>query len=138
MAIHREFTLTGPDVWARVIDTVRPNAAPAIERGKPLHVIVTSYDADRHDSQIGLYWGVILKRIAEDIPDDDGEFRPAQYWHERLALEFLGMIEWVNPRTNRINRRRRSTARGEISVGDMAKYLTQLQAWGAERGIVWD
>lgn len=104
MAMHREFTLTGRDVWARVVDTIRPNAAPAIERGKPLHGIVASYDADRHDSQIALYWGVILKRIAGDIPDDGGESRPAPYWHERLALEFLGMNESINPPVYRARR----------------------------------
>lgn len=136
--IHREVTLTGPDAWQRVVDAVRPNAQSAIERGHPLHVVVTSVDADRLDEQVSFYWAVVLKRIAEDIPDDNGEFRPSTYWHEKLALEFLGMVEVANKRTGQLHRRRASIARGEITVGGMFNYTTRVQAWAANLGIDWD
>jgi hypothetical protein len=137
--IYADVVLRDPSDWQRVVNAVRPNAQSAIERGKPLHVIVISDDADATDEQRAFYFGIVLKRIADEVPEEDGDLRPVAYWHEKLALEFLGMVETTSQRTGRIHRRRRSVARGEIKVGEMARYITTLQAWAANtHGIEWD
>jgi hypothetical protein len=137
--VYADVVLRGPADWQRVVNAIRPNAGPAVERGKPLHVIVVSSEADATDEQRAFYFSHVLKRIADEVPEEDGDLRPVTYWHEKLALEFLGMVETTSQRTGRIHRRRRSVARGEITVGEMARYITTLQAWAANtHGVEWD
>ncbi len=136
--IYREVTLTGPDAWQRVIDAVKPNAQSAIDRGHPLHIVITSLDSDRTEEQVAFYFGVVLARIAENIPEEDGELRAAAYWHEKLALQYLPMRETRSERTGHIHRARGSVGRGQITVGAMTTYITQCQAWAANLGIDWD
>jgi hypothetical protein len=136
--VYAHVVLRGPDDWQRFMSVVKPNAGPAVERGKPLHAFLVDGDMDRLDIQVAFYWAAVLPRIAEEVPEEDGELRTAVYWHEKLALEFLGMEEYVT-KSGALTKRRKSIARGKISISNMAKYTTRVQAWAATNyAIEWD
>lgn len=135
--IFHAFMLRSPMVWTSVLQVVKAHAQAFIDRGKPLMVIVVSQDHDALDSQRAFWHAVVLPRIAEEVPDDEGELQPATYWHEKLVLEFLGMAETVSE-GGKIRRTRRSTARGKITIGEYADLITRTQAWAAQRGVEWD
>lgn len=137
-AVYAHVVLRGPDDWQRFMSVVKPNAGPAVERGKPLHAFVIDGDMDRLDIRVAFYWTVVMAKIAEEVPAEDGEFRPGPYWHEKLALEFLGMEDHVT-KAGALVRNRRSIARGKITVSEMAKYTTRVQAWAAtNHSVEWD
>lgn len=136
--LYRAFLLTGPGVWRHVVELVKAQARAFIERDKPLLVIVCSQESDATDGQRAYWQGVILPRIAEEIPDDEtGEMHPTAWWHEKLVLEFLGMDEKVSE-SGKIRRTRRSTARGKITAGEFAELITKAQVWAAGQGVEWD
>lgn len=135
--LYRAYLLTGPGVWRHVVEVVKAHARAFIERDKPLLVIITSQENDATDSQRAYWHGVLLPRIAEEIPDDDGKLRPVAWWHEKLVLEFLGMEE-TQSQSGKIRRTRRSTARGKITAGEYADLINRVEAWGAGEGIEWD
>ena len=135
--LYRAFLLTGPGVWRHVVEIVKAHARAFIEKDRPLMVIVCSQEHDATDSQRAYWHGVMLPRIAEEIPDDEGEFRPVAWWHEKLVLEYLGMDEKVSD-SGKIRRTRRSTARGKITAGEFADLITKVQVWAAQRGVEWD
>ncbi|HKR45462.1 MAG TPA: hypothetical protein VJU59_38305 [Paraburkholderia sp.] len=134
--VYRAFLLTGPGVWRHVVEVVKAHARAFIERDKPLMVIICSQEHDATDSQRAYWQGVVLPRIAEEIPDEDGEMRPAAWWHEKLVLEFFGMTETVSG-SGKIRRQRKSTARGKITVGEFADLINRTEAWAASLGVEW-
>jgi hypothetical protein len=136
--LYRAFLLTGPGVWRHVVELVKAQARAFIEKDRPLMVIVCSQECDATDAQRAYWHGVLLPRIAEEIPDDEsGELRPVTWWHEKLCLEFLGMTETVSG-SGKIRRTRKSTARGKISAGEYADLINRTQAWAAQCGIEWE
>jgi hypothetical protein len=137
-ALFRSFVLRSPDIWKSIVEFVKGSAQRAIERGKPLHVFVIDGDMDRLDIQVAFYWTAVMSRIAEEVTDEEGQFRPGAFWHERLCLEFLGMEEYVS-KQGALMRRRKSIARGKITVSEMAKYTNRVQAWAAtNHSVEWD
>jgi hypothetical protein len=136
--LYRAYLLTGPGVWRHVVEVVKAHARSFIDRDKPLMVIICSQEHDATDSQRAYWHGVLLPRIAEEIPDEEAaEFRPVAWWHEKLVLEFLGMAETVS-QGGKIRRTRRSTARGKITAGEFADLINRTQAWAAGLGVEWD
>lgn len=135
--VFRAFVLRTPMVWRAVVEVVKAHAQAFVDRGSPLMVIVTSPEHDALDVQRAFWHSAVLPRIAEEVPDDDGELRPVTYWHEKLVLEFLGTSETVSE-SGKIRRTRRSTARGKITVAEFSDLITRTQAWGAQRGVEWD
>lgn len=135
--IYKAFVLRTPSVWRLVVDLVKAHAQAFIDRDRPLLVIVTSQENDATDEQRAYWHGVVVKRIAEEVTDEDGQLRPAPYWHEKLVLEFLGMTERVSA-SGQLKRQRRSTGRGQITAGEYADLITRAQVWGASRGVEWD
>lgn len=135
--LYRAYLLTGPGVWRHIVEVVKAHARAFIDRDKPLMVIICSQEHDATDSQRAYWHGVLLPRVAEEIPDDDGEFRPVAWWHEKLVLEYLGMAETVS-QAGKIRRTRRSTARGKITAGEYADLIQRVQVWAAHQGVEWD
>lgn len=135
--IYHAFVLRSPSVWRGVLEFVKAKAQSCLDRDSPLVVIVTTAEHDATDEQRAFWHGVVLKRIADEVPDDDGELRPAPWWHEKLVLDLLGMTERVSA-SGQIKRQRRSTGRGQITVGEYADLITRAQVWAANRGVEWD
>lgn len=136
--LYRAYLLTGPGVWRHVVEVVKAHARSFIERDKPLMVIICSQEHDATDAQRAYWHGVLLPRIAEEIPDDEtGELRPVPWWHEKLVLEYLGMAETVS-QSGKIRRTRRSTARGKITAGEFADLITRVTVWAAGCGVEFD
>ncbi|WP_207000711.1 hypothetical protein [Trinickia mobilis] len=135
--LYKAFVLRTPGVWQFVVEVVKAHAQAYIDRDKPLLVIITSQEHDATDGQRAYWQGVLLPRIADEIPDEDGELHPVAYWHEKLVLEFLGMDEKVSE-SGKIRRQRKSTARGKISVGDFNDLITRTQVWAANQGMELD
>jgi hypothetical protein len=136
--LYRSFVLETPSIWKVIVEFVKRHAQASIAREAPLHLFIVSDDLDRLDVQVAFYWSVVLKRIAEDAWVDGKQF-PAKNWHEQLAGEFLGFVEVVDKKTQQPKLQRRSIARGCITVGEMARYTIQVQAWAANNfSIDWD
>lgn len=135
--LYRAYVLTGPGVWRHVVEVVKAHARAFIDRDKPLLIVITSQENDATDSQRAYWHGVLLPRIADEIPDDDGELRPVAWWHEKLVLEHLGMAETVSA-SGKIRRTRRSTARGKITAGEYANLINRVTAWAAGCGVEFD
>jgi len=135
--LYRAYVLTSPNVWRHVVEVVKAHARAFIDRDKPLLIVITSQENDATDSQRAYWHGVLLPRIADEIPDEDGELRPVAWWHEKLVFEHLGMAETVSA-SGKIRRTRRSTARGKITAGEYAALIERVQIWAAHRGVEWD
>jgi hypothetical protein len=135
--VYQAFVLRTPSVWRAVIAFVKAKAQACLDRDSPLVVIVTTAEHDATDEQRAFWHAVIIKRFADEVPDDGGELRPPAWWHEKLVLDLLGMSERVSA-SGQIKRQRRSTGRGQITVGEYADLITRAQVLGAQRGIDWD
>lgn len=135
--LYREFVVSGPDIAQGLWRFIKANAKAYCERKTPLRVIVTEDEQDRLDSQVALYFGVILKKLSEEAWIN-GRLYSKEAWHEELAQRFLPATEIVTP-SGEIIQRRQSIARGHIGVKAMTAYITQVQAYAAtEFGIEFD
>lgn len=136
--LYRSFVLRTPNVWTLITEFVKGNAQQAIDRDKPLHLFIVDDDMDRLEVQCAFYFGVVLKKISEEAWVD-GKTYTVEEWHEHLAKDILGSKEVIDKKTQKPRTVRRSVARGQITVGEMARYTTQVQAWAANAfGITWD
>ncbi|MBR8169002.1 recombination protein NinB [Burkholderia cenocepacia] len=131
-ALYREFTLRDGGIWAHVVAFVRANAQAFAERGEPLRVIVTAEEKQRNALQNRLYWGAILKAVAEQAWVDGRQY-DKDAWHEYFARKFGVCDELVLPDGEIILRRKSTT---QMTVGEFSEYLNQIQAYAAaELGV---
>lgn len=98
--------------------------------GRPLRVILVEEEQDRLESQVKAYWSMVIKPIAEQVWVDGQRFSE-KTWHHHMKDLFLparelrmpdGSIKLVQP----------SIARGEITVGQMAEYMTKVCAHASQ------
>ncbi|MCM2493292.1 recombination protein NinB [Burkholderia glumae] len=125
-ALYREFIIR-PGVWSNVVAFVKANAKAFNDRGEPLRVIVTAEEKQRNAAQNRLYWGAILRAIAEQAWVDGRQF-DKDSWHEYFARMF-GVSDELTLPDGEIILRRKSTS--QMSVGEFSTYLNQIQAYAA-------
>lgn len=127
-ALYREFIIR-PGVWSNVVAFVKANAKAFNDRGEPLRVIVTAEERQRNAAQNRLYWGAILRAIAEQAWVDGRQF-DKDAWHEYFARMF-GVSDELTLPDGEIILRRKSTS--QMSVGEFSTYLNQIQAYAANK-----
>ncbi|MGS1071506.1 recombination protein NinB [Burkholderia glumae] len=133
-ALYREFIIR-PGVWSNVVAFVKANAKAFNDRGEPLRVIVTAEEKQRNAAQNRLYWGAILRAIAEQAWVEGRQF-DKDAWHEYFARMF-GVSDELTLPDGEIILRRKSTS--QMSVGEFSTYLNQIQAYAANTlGVEFD
>ncbi|MDN7413539.1 recombination protein NinB, partial [Burkholderia vietnamiensis] len=86
----------------------------------------------RNALQNRLYWGAILKAIAEQAWIEGRQF-DKDAWHEYFAHKF-GISEELELPSGEIFLRRKSTSK--MTVGEFSEYLNQIQSFAAaELGV---
>ncbi|WP_369050490.1 recombination protein NinB [Burkholderia gladioli] len=126
-ALYREFVIRNGSIWSNVVAFVRANAKVFADRGEPLRVIVTAEERQRNAAQNRLYWGAILRSIAEQAWVDGRQF-DKDAWHEYFA-RLYGVADELTLPNGEIILRRKSTS--QMSVGEFSTYLNQIQAYAA-------
>lgn len=130
--LYKEFRLRNGGAWSAIIAFVKANAQSFIESGTPLLVIFTTEDRRRTADQNRMYWGGILKYIAEQAWINGRQF-DKDTWHEFLARKF-GVCEDVTLPDGEIIIRRKSTS--QMSVHEFSEYINQVQAYAtSELGV---
>ncbi|WP_257757890.1 recombination protein NinB [Burkholderia glumae] len=134
-ALYREFVIRNGSIWSNVVAFVRANAKVFADRGEPLRVIVTAEEKQRNAAQNRLYWGAILRAIAEQSWVDGRQF-DKDAWHEYFA-RLYGVSDELTLPDGEIILRRKSTS--QMSVGEFSTYLNQIQAYAANTlGVEFD
>ncbi|WP_186211287.1 recombination protein NinB [Burkholderia gladioli] len=134
-ALYREFVIRNGSIWSNVVAFVRANAKVFADRGEPLRVIVTAEERQRNAAQNRLYWGAILRSIAEQAWVEGRQFNK-DAWHEYFA-RLYGVSDELTLPDGEIILRRKSTS--QMSVGEFSTYLNQIQAYAANTlGVEFD
>lgn len=127
-AIYMEFVLRGPSDAQQCVGFMKENAGAAVERGKPLRVVVTAEDRTRTPEQNARYWGrAVLGTIAEQVWIEGQQF-DSETWHENLAEKFCPRIEYRRT-DGTIGSRRKSTS--EMGVKEFSEYVQQVEMYAA-------
>ncbi len=130
--IYREFILHSPPA-ARLLNAfLKQNAGAAVERGKPLRVIVVEEERKRTDAMNRRYWGAVLKHISEQAWVNGRQF-DKETWHEYFARKFGVCDDVVLPDGEIITRRKSTT---QMTVSEFSEFMTKVEANAAmELGV---
>lgn len=83
----------------------------------------------RRNAQNRRYWAV-LHEMAEQLDINDVEA-----WHEWCKRRFIGVKEVTLPDGEIINIGRSST---DLSVQEFADYMTSIEAWAVDHGVIFN
>lgn len=134
-ALYHEFVMNSPIEAKQLVDLLKQNAGAAVERGKPLRVIVTVEDRRRTPEANAFYWGVVLRQISEQVWVNGKQF-DADTWHEFYAQAYCPHTDVVLP-SGAIFSRRKSTS--DMGQKEFAEYITRVQANAAnDHGVSFD
>lgn len=134
-AIYREFVLRNPSGANALTAFLKMNAGAAVERGKPLRVIVTEDEKKRTDAMNRRYWGVVLKQISEQAWVSGRQF-DKDVWHEHYARKHGVCDEMVLPDGEIILRRKSTT---QMTVSEFSEYMQRVEADAScELGVMFD
>lgn len=134
-AIFREFVLRAPSAANALTAFLRQNAGAAVERGKPLRVIVTEDEKRRNNEQNKRLWKAVYEQIAAQAWVNGQQFSK-DAWHEHIAGMFMPKVEIVTP-FGEIITRRKSTS--ELTVSEFSEYMQRAEAYAAtELGVVFE
>ncbi|MGI4812123.1 MAG: recombination protein NinB [Janthinobacterium lividum] len=125
--LYKEFRLSRASVWTAVVAFIKANAKAFADRGEPLRIIVTAEEKQRNAQQNKLYWGGVLRYIAEQAWVDGRQFS-ADTWHEHYARMY-GECEDVTLPDGEIIVRRKSTTK--MTVGEFSGYIDRVRAHAA-------
>jgi hypothetical protein len=106
----------------------------AIRAKGPLYLKASTAKEKRSIEQNARYWGGVLPQIAEQVKVND-KLHPVASWHEYFKFRFLGAEEIEMP-DGKTFVAPLSTAK--LSVGEFGNYMTCVEAWGAERGVIFN
>ena len=127
MSLYREFVLRAPHA-ARLLNAfLKQNAGSAVERGKPLRVIVTEDDKKRTSEQNRFFHGPILDAISEQAWWG-GKRYPKEFWKHYFRQRYLQKDEFTTP-SGEIVQTYWSTA--DLNVGQMTEFLEKVQSEAA-------
>lgn len=131
-AIYREFVLRAPAAANALTAFLKMNAGSAVERGRPLRVIVTEDEKKRNAEQNRFYWGPVLTTITDQAWVGGRQYSK-DVWHEHFARMFGVCDELVLPDGEIVTRRKSTT---QMTVGEFSEYLNRVQAYAAsELGV---
>jgi hypothetical protein len=136
MRLYKEFVLSGPAVWALVVEFVRQYAKACIEKGSPLRIIFTTEERRRTKEQNARYWsGAVLGAIASQAWIEGRQF-DEETWHEALAEKYCPRVEFTLP-DGQIFSRRKSTS--EMTVKEFSEFVQKVEVYAATQlGVEFD
>ena len=76
------------------------------------------------------YWAIVQEIASHEI---DGQRFMAESWHEFFKGKFIGKEEVKMPWGETYNRPISTTT---LDVGQFSEYMTQIEAWAAQHGIL--
>lgn len=76
------------------------------------------------------YWAIVQEIAANEV--DGRRFAP-ESWHEYFKGQFIGKEEIKLPWGETFNRPISTTT---LDVGQFSEYMTQIEAWAAQQGIL--
>lgn len=79
------------------------------------------------------YWA-LLNEVAERVTPQ-GQQYTAETWHEYFKQRFLGVEEILLPNGKTIQRAHTTTL---LDVSEFNDFMTQVEAWAANRGVYLD
>jgi len=127
VSLYREFVLHSPPS-ARLLNAfLKQNAGAAVERGKPLRVIVTEEERNRTSEQNRFFHGPVLDAIADQAWWGGNRY-PKEFWKEYFRRRYLLKDEYTTP-DGEIVQTYWSTS--DLKVGQMAEFLNKVQAEAA-------
>ncbi len=85
----------------------------------------------RSTPQNAAYWA-LLHEMAEQLKPQ-GKVYTAEVWHEYFRQRFLGAEDVVLPNGKTVVRSMSTT---ELDIDEFSDYLTQVQVWAVEHGII--
>ena len=133
--IYREFGLHSPPAARRLPAVLKQNAGAAVERGKPLRVIVVEEERKRTDAMNRRYWGAILKQISEQAWVNGRQF-DKDTWHEFFSRKHGVCDEVVLPDGEIVIRRRSTT---QMTVSEFSEYMQRVESEAAtELGVCFE
>jgi len=125
--LYREFVLRVPEAAKLLTAFLKQNAGAAVDRGKPLRVIVTEEERKRTGEQNRLFHGPILDAISEQAWWG-GKRYPKEFWKEYMRRRYLLKDEYTTP-DGEVVQTYWSTA--DLNVGQMTEFLNKVQAEAA-------
>lgn len=141
MPVLRTFIVRTPEIAAAMLAFVKQNAGPAVERNRPLQVVISEHRPTRSNQANSYMWAAVLTPIAERVCVN-GRWFSADTWSQYMKVQFLpevnaaGMEKW-----NYLPDGSRELAMGtsDLNSEEFATYLNQVQAHAAmEYGVVFD
>lgn len=134
-SLFREFLITSPAVWQALGQFIKANAGACIDADKPLRVIVTTEEKKRSLEQNSRLWKAVYEQIAEQAWVNGQQFSK-DVWHEHFASMLMPKVEVITPYGEIVSRRKSTT---ELTVGEFAEYMTQVEAWAVNHlGVMFD
>ncbi|MCK0507936.1 recombination protein NinB [Aromatoleum anaerobium] len=131
--LFREFVIRTPDTAKGLVAYLKQHVGPAVQRGRPLRVIVTEEETRRTNEQNRFFHGPVLDAIAEQAWWGGKQY-PKEFWKEYFRRRYLLKDEYQTP-DGEIVQTYWSTA--DLSSGRFSAFLNQVQAeaaseWGVE------
>ena len=93
-------------------------------------LVLREHRKARSNEQNKRYWALLGEIAAHPV---DGQRFAADSWHEFFKGKFIGKEEVRMPWGETYNRPISTTT---LDVGQFSDYMTQIEAWAAERGIL--
>ena len=120
---------------------IRDRACKLIQKApdKPLYAMeLKPYAKVRSNAQNAMLW-LLLTRIAEFIPDEDGVPHSKEAWHHKLKVEF-GYVDDTMPMkidgmTVDVPVPKTST---RMTTKEFSEYFEQVEVFAAEHGVFLD
>lgn len=123
----RLYLVDSPERMERVTNMLRQ--LPVTPK-QPVELVVRKPSRKRSNEQNRRYWAV-LNDIA-DVPVQ-GRRYPAETWHEYFKGRFIGYEEVALPNGKTLQRPLSTTT---LTVEEFANYMTQIEVWAAQHGIL--
>lgn len=96
----------------------------------PTEVIVQPYKKKLSREAQNRHWS-ILRQVAAQLKDEDGNYHSPEVWHLHLCSEFLGTdVVKMGGRDKIIPR-----SSANLSSHEFAEFDDQIEAWATERGV---
>ena len=141
MPVLRTFIVRTPEIAAAMWAFVKQNAGPAVERNRPLQVVISEHRPTRSNQANSFMWAAVLTPLSEQACVN-GKWFAAETWSQYLKQQFLpevnaaGMEKWQYLPDGS---RELAMGTSDLKSEEFAEYLNQVQAYAAtEFGVVSD
>lgn len=110
-----------------------PWVGQQLASGRALVIEARLWEDAKTDRQRKYYHGVVLKTIAHQARNTEGQAYDLKVWKEYFRNEYLGFktVTSVNPITGKKSRRRQRISTEDIGIRAYSKLIDKVQAFAA-------